>query len=442
MKTFWQGQVKQSIKYKKGSSMVMLGIIFTAFAICIMGAIGVARMLTVRSECEVFGRVWTKAILSEYDKHLIDDYGIMAYFGNEADVQRKLDLYLKYSSANKLAVSIGDSSSELYGYELGDPKNFRKALNSSLLPSMAESIINGNKRTKRFNSDDENFGSRNIRDGVVISTLPSDGIKNTFDIQDFIENSKAGISSPKIFNEIKGLSAELAFIKKYFGSAVTSTSDKPCYFQNEMEYVLIGKLDDGSNQKSIKRRLFLIRNSLNLTSLYKDPDKLKLIVSAAEIITPGPGGVITQALIAEAWALCETESDMNDLYADERVPLIKSKANWETSLGSVLNSDALREKLDEESVKNLDENGAEINTIGSLVKSKGNISDGLSYDEYLMLMIMSLNDNVRLLRIMDIIQINMKYRYYRDFNMTEYFIGVRFSINANGRSYDFEDSYK
>ena len=118
MKTFWQGQVKQSIKYKKGSSMVMLGIIFTAFAICIMGAIGVARMLTVRSECEVFGRVWTKAILSEYDKHLIDDYGIMAYFGNEADVQRKLDLYLKYSSANKLAVSIGDSSSELYGYEL------------------------------------------------------------------------------------------------------------------------------------------------------------------------------------------------------------------------------------------------------------------------------------------------------------------------------------
>lgn len=76
------------------------------------------------------------------------------------------------------------------------------------------------------------------------------------------------------------------------------------------------------------------------------------------------------------------------------------------------------------------------------MKSKGNISEGLSYDEYLMLMIMSLNDNVRLLRIMDIIQINMKYRYYRDFNMTEYFIGVRFSINANGRSYDFEDSYK
>ena len=64
----------------------MLAIIFTGFAMCIAGAIGVSRRLVVSSECETFGRMWTKAVLSEYDVHLLDDYSIMAYFGNDAEV--------------------------------------------------------------------------------------------------------------------------------------------------------------------------------------------------------------------------------------------------------------------------------------------------------------------------------------------------------------------
>ena len=63
----------ESIMNKKGSSLVMLAIAFTGFAICIAGAIGVSRRLVVSSECETFGRLWTKAILSEYDIHLLDD---------------------------------------------------------------------------------------------------------------------------------------------------------------------------------------------------------------------------------------------------------------------------------------------------------------------------------------------------------------------------------
>jgi hypothetical protein len=43
---------------------------------------------------------------------------------------------------------------------------------------------------------------------------------------------------------------------------------------------------------------------------------------------------------------------------------------------------------------------------------------------------------------MDLIQINMKYRYYADFNMMEYYTGVRFTIEANGKSHEFEDAYK
>ena len=70
------------------------------------------------------------------------------------------------------------------------------------------------------------------------------------------------------------------------------------------------------------------------------------------------------------------------------------------------------------------------------------IKEGLNYDEYMMVMILAMNENTRLLRIMDLVTINMKYRYYRDFNMMEYYTGVRFTIEANGKSHEFEDAYK
>jgi hypothetical protein len=80
-----------------------------------------------------------------------------------------------------------------------------------------------------------------------------------------------------------------------------------------------------------------------------------------------------------------------------------------------------------------------IQRIGNAAKI---ITEGLCYDEYLVLMTLCMNGNTRLLRIMDIVQINMKYRYYRDFNLMEYHTGVRYALTADGNSYEFEDSYR
>ena len=52
----------------------MLAMMFVGFSICIAGAIGVCRRIVVSSECDTFGKLWTKAILSEYDVHLFEDY--------------------------------------------------------------------------------------------------------------------------------------------------------------------------------------------------------------------------------------------------------------------------------------------------------------------------------------------------------------------------------
>lgn len=74
------------IRNKKGSSMVLLSMVFVTFAMCIASTIAISRKLVIKSECEAFGLVWTRAVLGEYDINLLRDYGIQAYWGLDCDV--------------------------------------------------------------------------------------------------------------------------------------------------------------------------------------------------------------------------------------------------------------------------------------------------------------------------------------------------------------------
>ena len=429
---------------RKGSSMVMLAIIFVGFAMCIAGAIVISRKLVVSSECEAFGRVWTKAVLSEYDVHLFEDYSLMAYFGNDSEVSGKLEAYLKYSAQGKLDASIKGANADLTGYELGDPANFMKALKLGCPSSAASELLHGRGRTYRALDAKDGFDEegRVIANPVVLDTLPSGGGGSGVDSDTLIENAKQLADENGVLERMKGTGAEVLLIVGRFDSHVTKADDKEHYFVNEWEYIIKGSSDDEANYRACRRRLFAARNALNLIALYKDPTKTELIVSVAELITPGPLGLVTQLIIAEAWAALETEEDLETLYTDGRVPVIKTPEQWKTGLGAVLGSDEVSKKLDDESKELMREKSEELSELGGKLKSVSQVKDGLSYDEYLMIMIMAMNSSTRLLRVMDLVQINMKFRYYRDFNMMEYYIGTRFTIEANGKSYEFEDTYK
>ena len=432
------------MKNKKGSSAVMLAIVFVALTASIASAIGISRELAVKSECETFGRLWTKAVLSEYDRHLLEDYKIMAYFGNEAEVKKRIDGYMDYSTGGKLGIRIGGSTAELSGYQLAEPQNFKAALKLAYSSSLIDAVLNGNGRAEKDDEPDQDgdFGSRKVGNPLVTDTLPSGGIRNTIDIDALIEKAKSGGIISGLTEAAGSAAAEVGFIEAHFGNYVTTPTEKDCYFRNEWEYILTGNLSDEENYESCKRKLFLLRNAMNLVSIYKDPDRAEIVNAVAAMITPGPLMPATQAVIAEAWAVYETEKDLETLYDNGRVPLIKTGDEWQTSLGDIIESDEIKGKLDEESQELMNENLTEIKNIEGINDVKGKIVEGMTYDDYLMAMIMTMNDNVRLLRIMDLVQINMKFRYYRDFNMQEYYTGVRFTIKANGRDYEFEDEYR
>ncbi len=451
------------MRNKKGSAGVLMALLTISLSTAILSSILVIRNLVINSESRTFGQVWTKAILSEYDKHLFQDYRLLAFLGNNTQVAKRIAYYQSYSMAGKMNIQLKNISAELNGYEMSDPDNFREAMDNSFGTEAIESLLKKEKRANRNNvklsadgskfddakaaSSEKNASTskaertREIRNPWVVRTLPSHGEESGTEVSNVIETLKKQQGSNSIKDFLKNASSEILFIRKYFNSALMIADKKKHYFRNEWEYLVKGSMNDVTNLKSCRRRIFLIRNGMNLFYLYKDPAKVELVTSVAEIITPGPLGVATQAILMEAWAALESEQDVQDLLNGERVPIMKTADTWKTGLESVLNDNSMKEKLDEESQKMLQEKEGEIQeSIGETAQKT--VTEGLTYEDYLMILILATNSETRTLRVMDLVQINMKYRYYRDFNLAEYYGGVSFTMNVNGKKFSFEKEYQ
>ena len=48
----------------------------------------------------------------------------------------------------------------------------------------------------------------------------------------------------------------------------------------------------------------------------------------------------------------------------------------------------------------------------------------------------------RVLRMMDLIQINLKYLYHESFLLADYYIGLRYTLQINGKAYEFTETYR
>lgn len=419
--------------------MVFLSLVFVALMGVIVASIAVCRALVVKSHAEGYGRLWGKAILSEYDRHLLGDYGLMAYQGDDREVAKKLAFYASYSLEDRLDIDLGKPSAYLYPYRMSHPDQFRKALKASFATEAGKHILSKHQRIVR-NDTGETSAPRKIGNRVVLDTLRSHGSENATETA-FLREIKEGDLAGRIKKSTSGTLPEMMFVKAYLGNHLTAASEKETFFRNEWEYIVKGSEDDAKNFSACRRRIFLIRNVLNLMALYQDPEKVEVIVAAAELITPGPAAALTQILLAEAWAALESEADVQTLVDGGRVPLIKTAGTWKTDLGDVLESDTVTKQLDEDAQKRL------VDSKGTLLTAQGKdaikeVKDGQTYEDYLLFLIMMTGEEVRLLRIMDIVQIDMKIRYYEDFNFEEYYCGIGFNVRANGAKYEIEDAYQ
>ena len=130
--------------------------------------------------------------------------------------------------------------------------------------------------------------------------------------------------------------------------------------------------------------------------------------------------------------MCECDTS-EILYDKKTVPLLKNDSNWALSIENVFGSstEEAEAKLNQQS----EEESAQTNYVSPQT------IEGQEYSKYLGILLCGISEETKLLRIMDLIQINMKYLYSDSFLLSDYNIGLNYQVTVNGRRHEFEEKY-
>lgn len=157
--------------------------------------------------------------------------------------------------------------------------------------------------------------------------------------------------------------------------------DKETFFDSEVEYVLHGNASEIANRTLTDAQIILLRFGADTLHVYMDPKKKEFSIVTATAIagwwTGGAGIPILSNLIMCAWGMGEALIDLGILKEGGTVPLYKSQGDWKLDIG--------------------------------LPKGSGPKTDTrlcFNYYDYLRLFLLTLDENVKLGRVEDLIEIN------------------------------------
>lgn len=177
------------------------------------------------------------------------------------------------------------------------------------------------------------------------------------------------------------------YVMKYFASYQNPFEQQSGHVLDyEAEYIIAGKASDRENLVSVCERILLIREAANYIYLQTDAAKCAEALSAATLLAGFSGNPLlvkgVQQAILAVWAFAESVSDVKSLLAGESIPLIKTAADWSTDVG------ALSEKQ-------------------QFVKAK-KCETGLSYRDYLRILLFMTEKKKVCLRSMSLIEQNIR----------------------------------
>ncbi|MDD3403865.1 MAG: DUF5702 domain-containing protein [Hespellia sp.] len=157
----------------------------------------------------------------------------------------------------------------------------------------------------------------------------------------------------------------------------------------ETEYLIAGKGSDRENLEAVARRILLIRMGINFLYLQTDSEKQAEAEALAAALAalaalPIATELVKQAVLA-AWAYGESIMDLRKLLKGNKTPLIKTKETWQLSLFSLTQLGT-----------------AEDTGEGSHAK------EGMSYQDYLRMLLFLEEKNQCSMRALDLIEQNMQ----------------------------------
>jgi hypothetical protein len=371
-------------------------------------------------------RLALRSVLSEYDRKLYSEYGIFGFKADEAAVNKKVENYADASLASGgsglLKVKIANRSSSLKGFSLLDAEQFRKQIAENEV-SLDEALsgIRGGSGSRRSEDDSTN---RIMKNEIVIEGLPSGG----YQLGDsLLENvgSELGESLEVITNLdvfVRGkLEGQLVdrYMFSHFNSSVYKIREDG-FFQNELEYILEGGMNDEKNKERVLMKIKFARIALNAAHIESDQTKMakvRSLAAAGSIVGPG-GAALAEAALVLLWSTAEAENDIKLLERGKKVPFTKTAANFALTNPKKAIDGALTDKV-----------------------VYPRVSGGQDYFDYLKVLLLLADEEEKLARIMDLIQINMKNKYNENFLLRDYYAGVRLEMEVDGNEFSWTQKY-
>ena len=153
----------------------------------------------------------------------------------------------------------------------------------------------------------------------------------------------------------------------------------------QQEYIVFGGDSDRANLESMARRLLVIRTAANLAYIYTDAEKTgtaEAIGAVVAFLTALPElQPVVKNLVLLGWSYMESIQDVRTLFDGGKVPPVKTKATWKTSLLSLLVPE---------------------------MRDTGGSESGLTYENYLQIFLFIMNGHTRTFRLMDVMESDIR----------------------------------
>lgn len=392
---------------KRGTAAVFLAMVLG----CMVSLAVIMNQATVLSASRSAGEsamlLSSRSVLTEYDKNLLGRFGLLAFRGTQDDLEAGMRHYAGPIFKGSPYFTMGEIKVSTASYQLSSPDNFEAAVLEQIPVVMAKEAadaIRSNAADKISPGEAGKCPDRMLKNEGVRGSLPSVSHEPTGGTWRNI--SKSWEDWTDVFR--KGTRNYLVnrYIFHYFSDAGNPPDQNTTFFQYEVEYILEGEFSDRDNRKDFMREVLFLRNIINLGFLMADPKKQEILAAAAQLATPGPEAILTQILLAEVWALAESENDLRLLEHGKIVPYLKTGSYWAVDLDSVL------EGMPE----------GYIDTHGEV---------GLDYRGYLELFLFFMDRETKLVRMMDLIQLDLQGTCDRTFLMQEHQTGFDYEAKIN-----------
>ncbi len=228
-----------------------------------------------------------------------------------------------------------------------------------------------------------------LPEGVQASKNSVDKTEFPSDTETFIKGSRSvSLTDHLLINEYCGNFFSCFTDVHERSGGIFSDGEESGTLSYEMEYLIGGADNDTDNLISVISRLFAVREGLNLIFLLSDQSKRQeaktLAMTVTGILGVAPLVNVAAFFIMALWASAESLSDIRGLLSGEKVPIFKSGETWTLSIEDLLT---------------LGQNGE----VGS-----GGGKKGLTYDNWLKLMLYVDEMVTQEYRMMDMIQMNIR----------------------------------